>query len=424
MRFWRSFLVFLLLVAISKSTTLFLREVLNLKLLSRNEGSEYLSSYAAQRMIALFCKNYSDSPGPALFRATALQNIMEESKSVIKKSQNFEEMIVDKSEGLLGGFLTSVNDGPEHPIEILSLFDENERKTMRMYLEDSLTKEFHVVSFTNTMKVEDWVKVSIAEAVISWKSFHKFFKYVRCDGRVLDLGTDVSELNERLLGLEESIINLDTKMFNIEGKDNALSTWKGNVEARLNLYLNRYEKFLKPRMFKFNFGCFSAKMNSIFSFFQYLHHISRVYAMVLSSTIVERLQREHKDFVNGTIEFAMNVTKTERTLKAALPFDGWYYFTINKGVVVPSDKHTVALSSQYANHKPLVKVSLYYVNFTAWKKFRSAGFSHIREIDENSFELILHTSREGFDEMWLEKLVKQLSRRLTDQGDLLSILNS
>ena len=350
MRFWRSFLVFLLLVAISKSTTLFLREVLNLKLLSRNEGSEYLSSYAAQRMIALFCKNYSDSPGPALFRATALQNIMEESKSVIKKSQNFEEMIVDKSEGLLGGFLTSVNDGPEHPIEILSLFDENERKTMRMYLEDSLTKEFHVVSFTNTMKVEDWVKVSIAEAVISWKSFHKFFKYVRCDGRVLDLGTDVSELNERLLGLEESIINLDTKMFNLEGKDTALSTWKGNVEARLNLYLNRYEKFLKPRMFKFNFGCFSAKMNSIFSFFQYLHHISRVYAMVLSSTIVERLQREHKDFVNGTIEFAMNVTKTERTLKAALPFDGWYYFTLNKGVVVPSDKHTVALSSQYANH--------------------------------------------------------------------------
>ena len=304
---------FFAFVAISKSTTLFLREVLNLKLLSRNEDSEYLSSYAAQRMIVLFCKNYSDSPGPALFRATAL-------------------------------------DGPEHPVEILSLFGENEKKTMRMYLEDFLTKEFHVVSLTNTMKVENWVKVSIAEAVISWKSFHKFFKYVRCDGRVLDLGTDVSELNERLLGLEESIINLDTKMFNIEGKDNALSTWKGNVEARLNLYLNRYEKFLKPRMFKFNFGCVSAKMNSIFFFFQYLHHISRVYAMVLSSTIVERLQREHKDFVNGTIEFAMNVTKTERTLKAALPFDGWYYFTLNKGVVVPSDKHTVALSSQYANH--------------------------------------------------------------------------
>ena len=415
---WKSVLVTLLLVNVCNTTTFPFREVLNLKLFSRNEGPEYLPSYAAQSMISLFCKNHSDSPGPALFRATVLRSIMEKPGSVIEKGDDFEYMILDKSHGLLGGFFEEENNGPEPPFEFLSLYEGSERKTMRK----SLISELDVVLVTNAMMVENWPRRSIAEAAISWRLFRKFFKYLRCDGRVLDLGIDVFDLNGVMLELDESIPDLNPKLFNLEDKYR-----KDNIETRLNIYLNRYEMFLKPGVLKFTFAYSYPKMTSMFYFFQYLHQISRVYAGDLSSTIVERLQREHKEFVNDAIEFVTNLTATERTLKAALPFDGWLYFNqeLIRGILVPSALHSATFSSQYANHSPLVKVSLYYVNFTPWKNFKHASFSHIQKIDdENSYELILHTSREDFDEVWLEKLVRKLSGSWTNQDDLMNFINS
>ena len=417
MSFWRSLLVILLLVGVSNSTIFPFREVLNLKILSRNESYEYLPSYAAQRMINLFCKNHSDSPGPALFRDTVLQGIMEKPGSVIEKGEYFEYMILNKSNGLLSGQLEEENIGPEPPFELLSLYEGNEKKTMRK----SLLSELDLVIYTSKMMLENWRQRSKAEATISWRLFRKFFKYIRCDGRVLDLGINMSELDEIVFELDEGITDLNTELFNIEEKYR-----KGNVETRLNLYLNRYDMLLKPRVFKFCFGYSFSKMTSVFYFFQYLHQISRVYAEDLSSTIVERLQREHKEFVNGAIEFVKNITTTERTFVAAFPFDGWLYFNdeLIMGILVPSAKHSVTLSSLYANHEPLVKVSLYYVNFTPWKKFKRASFSHVQKIDGNSYELILHTSRKEFDQLWLEKYVRQLSEDSTNQIDLMRFINS
>ena len=419
MRFWKPVLVILLLVGVSNTTTSHFREVLNLKLLSRNEDTNYLPSYVAQSMISLFCKNYSISPGPALFRATVLKSIMGKSGSATEKGIEFEKMILNKSEGLLGGYLDIENIGPEPPFELLSLYNGNERKTMRKYLTASLASEFDVVLFTSTLKMENWVKLSISEAAISWKKLYTYFKYIRCESRVLDLGTDVFELNERMLDLDESISDLNTKLLNLEYRDG-----KGDIETCLNEYLNRYEKILKTKVFKFDFGCSHAKLLAVFFFFEYLLQISRVYAMDLSNNYVQRLQGEHREFIYGAIEFATNVaTKTKRTFKAALPFDGWLYFKTLylKGMLVPSTRHNVALLSQYANHRPLLKVSLYYVHFTPWNKVKYAGFTHIQEIADSCFELILHTSREDFDEVWLEKIVRRLSGRLTDHFDLIRI---
>ena len=425
---WGHFLVFLLLVCASCTSTFLFREVLNQKLLSRNKEPNYLPSYAAQRMISLFCKSYSDTPAAVLFRTTVLKSITAAPGSVVKQGTDFEKTIALKSQGMLTGVMNEENDGPDPPIELLYLFEGAGRKTIRKYLTSSLAIELDLKSTSSTMKMEEWLRLTILEAAVAWKQFRCFFTLVRCYGRVLDLNTDVSVMNERMLNFDGKISDLDKKLFDLEDKDFYLSNSasKDNIETRLKIYLNRYEVFLKPKVFKFSFGCSFVTVMAVFYFFQYLHQISRVYAVDLSNAIVDRLRREHEAFISGATKFATNITTTERTFKIILPFEGSFHFQslLVDGTLVPSELYSPSISSQYAKHRTKVKLSLYHVHFTPWDKFKFLGIPHMHQVDDKSVELIFYTSRKCWDEAWFKRFVRQLNNRFTTQETWIDMINS
>ena len=417
---------FLLLLTVSCSTTQFYRAMLSLVPFCKMKEPEHVASYVVQKMISLFSKNHSDSPGAVILRTTVLMSAMEERGGVIVRLMDFENMITVKSEGLLSGVMKGDNVGARPPIELISLFQGDVQKAMGKFLRSSLDTVLNVKPFKNLMKLEDWLLHSILDAAIAWKHFRFYFAFVQCDKRLFDLDTSVSALNENMLDLDDKLSELDTTLYDL--KDSAFDLSKSNsdsesiVETRLRLYLNRYEKFLKPRVLRFKIESSYAIVVAVFNFFQYLHQISRVYARNLSEEIVERLQHEHGEFTLKATAFAGNITTTERTLVRSLPFDGWWYFksSLDDGLLVPSKLHSLSLSLQYVYHKSLVKVSMYNVSSKPRKELGSLGMIRLHAIDDQSMELIWYTSEEDGAE--LEKFVRKIGKRSATYIDLIHMI--
>ena len=140
---------------------------------------------------------------------------------------------------------------------------------------------------------------------------------------------------------------------------------------------------------------------------------------------MERLKHEHEKFTFDAVEFAKNIALTERTLKGTRTFEGWWYYnsSLNEGLLVPRNQHSLKLSSKYACHGLMVKVSLYYVYFKPCKGFNHLKKIRLLEINEQSVEIILYTSQESLDEAWLKKTVAQFNERLSTHKYLWEILS-
>jgi hypothetical protein len=378
-------------------------------------------------MISLFCKNHFDSPGHVILRTTVLKSVMEERGGVLKRNLEYERLITDKSEGLLSGIMKKVNGGPELPIELFSLFSENVRTVMDQFVKSSLDTVLTEWPFKNLLKKEDWLVYSTLDAATAWKQFRIYFEFIPCDARLFDLETSVSALDESILDLDDvKLSELDTSMYDLKSKAFDLSDLENGMETRLTLYLNRYEKFLKPRVQRFEFGCSFAIMVAAFNFIQYLHQISRIYARNISKELVERLQHEHQEFIRSSVKLAKNVTTSERTFIRSLPFDGWWYYDsdINVGLLVPKklQLQSLGLCSQYANRKSVVKVSMYSVSFKPRKDADSLNMVCVHAIGEQSVELIWYTSHKEH-EVSFEIFVKRIGERLSTHKEFLDMID-
>ena len=426
MRLW--ILVVMFLVSVSRSTTFPFREVLSLIVNSRIERREYVMSYVVQRMIALFYRNYSKSNAASILRTTVLESIMETPDDIVKQVVEFKNIIDFNSEGLLSALTSVENKGPEPPIELLSLFN-GARKDILKFVMGRSDVALEIELCKSMRRMEDWQRETIVEAAISWKHFRSYFEYIRSDGRLLDLETDISNFDEGMLDLDEKLSDLDTKLFDLEDKafdlSSPISELHRALEMRLNLYLNRYEQFLKRRVQKFDFGSSFATVAAVYNFFKYLHQLSRVYAGNLSSTLVERLQKEHNKAVLDIIDFAKNIATTERTFKGSCLFEGRWYFNshIYNGILVPSKLDSLSISMKYANLKVFTKVSLYHVCFEPRKGIKYLGMARLHSRDEQSNELILYSSRNGLDEAWLEKFVGQLKEGVITHPTILKMID-
>ena len=422
MHFWQV----LLLLTVSCSTTQFYRDLLSLKPYCKMKEPEYKTSYKVQKMISLFCKNHSDTSGHVILRTTVLKSVMEERGGVLQRNLEYRRLITDKSEGLLSGIMKEVYGGPELPIELFSLFSENVRMVMDQFVKSSLDTVLTEWPFKNLLKKEDWLVYSILDAAAAWKLFRNYYEFIPCDARLFDLETSVSALDESMLDLDGKLSELNASMYDLKDKTFDLSNLESGMETRLTVYLNRYEKFLKPRVQRFEFGCSFAIMVAAYNFIQYLHQISRVYARNISKELVERLQHEHQEFILISVELAKNVTTSERTFIRSLPFDGWWYYDsdINVGLLVPKklQLQSLGLCSQYANRKSVVKVSMYSVSFQPRKDADSLNMVCVHAIGEQSVELIWYTSHKEH-EVGLEIFVKSIGERLSTHKEFLDMID-
>ena len=378
----------ILLASIANCSSFPLRELLSLKTQSQIKNSEYTRSYVVHHIISLFAKNPLPSLGKELLRNVILNSIMETEDGVLQQGLAFDELLVIKSKGMLSGLLAKANDGPELPMELVSLFEGIELLVLRKYLQNSEAN----LKLCLTTNLELWTKLIIEEAALAWKHFRMHFEYIRCVREVFDY------------------------------KSNAKIT----IESRMELYFEAYELVLKPIVFKFDFGSSYAGVIAVFYFFQYLNQISRIYSAELSNSMMDWLQREHEKFIDDAFEFATNITTTQRALIGTLPYTGqWIYESqLNSGTLVPSKYSLLASLSKFPFKISILKVSLYYVYFEPRERFKSLGTVRLHKVepDRQFIELIVYSSRKRLDEAWLASFVDQLNLRWCTLEEVLKMI--
>ena len=376
----------------SSSYILPYRDVLLLKTLHRKEKtSAFERSYIIQRIIWLF--GTLTESAHVLLRDTILDSVMEKEFEVVRQGTAYSKMVAVKSGGMMSGLYNEENDGLDLSIELQMLFTKTELASVKQFLA-STSQEHFFINSCKDKSVSRWQMLAMSEAVMAWKQFSCYFEYIPCDIELL-------------------------KALNFMNS-------KGNIRERMDLYLNSYEMFLKPIVHQVDLEYSYAKIMTVYYYFQYLHQISRLFAMYLTCDQVDRLKREHKEFIEDTDLLVSTIT-LQRTLIGTLPFNGlWLYSTeLESGILVPNKYNAIELVAQFRTHMPLQKVSLYRVNLKLEEEKRKGSSGCIRLlVNQKYLELTIHTTRTDWDQVWLGNLVKRLNTGLSTQSDILNMIYS
>ena len=385
-----------LLFNFATSSTFPYREVLSLKALSRNSATSVCKkSYIVHRIICLLvASTVQREPAHVLLASTVLDGVLEEEGEVERQGRAFSQMVINKSEGMLSGFGRKLNDGPELPLELNVLFKENALAMVHDFLNSTSKVRFNLRNCTHA-SVKRWIRSAMVEAVVAWKQFVTNFVCIRCSNKLT------------------KAINSKSSQF--------------DFRERMNMYLSGYEQYLKPTMSKFDLGNSHSKVMTIYYFFQYLHHVSRVYAAYLTNEQINRLKRHHEEFITD-IEALVTTVPLQRKFVGSLPVKGrWFYASDLDwycGVLAPKKYDGFDLSFQNTLHMSLQRISLYRINLRPNDDKCSRGCVHFHITNEGFLELYVYTTRKDADELWLAKLVKQLNTRMSTQNDILEMIYS
>ena len=378
----------------SSSSTFPYREVLSLKTLHRKcTTSTFERSYIFQRIISLF--GTSDDSALVLLRDTILNSVMEEVGDVLQQGKAFSKLVIAKSEGMVSGLYKKENGGLELSMELEILFQgTGGLASVKQFMANASKDHFRIASCKDK-SVKKWQLLAMLEAVMAWKQFTRNFEYIPCSNKL-------------------------TKALN---SNNSMSC----IRERMDMYLNSYERFLKPIVHQFDLGNSYARLMTVYNFFQYLHQISRLFAMYLTSDQVERLKLEHQEFIEDSDVFVSTIT-LQRTMIGSIPFDGlWLFDTkLENGMLVPSKFKDVGMVAQYKTHMPLLRVSLYRVNRKHEKHEQDSPLDYIRLliVEGKYLELTIHIFLKDWNEVWLENLVRRLKTRLSAHKDIMEMICS
>ena len=379
MRSPKLFLTFLLFSSVCKNTTFPFKELLSLNTLTKRYISECSKSYLVQRMIVLLLEYDSGSRQDIILRNTILGSVMEKPESGLRQGVVFEQMLDLKSEGLIIKSVTRMNSRLNPPDELLSLFTESGSKGVREFLNGPDDLDLNLTSQTNGH--ETWLMVAIIEAITAWKQLKNHIKFILSTEDFMNTLNEISE----------------------PGFD---------PEERMKFYLDFYELLVKPKLLHFDFGGSHALYMTMFYFFQYLHQLSRVYALDLSSGLMDSLQRAHETFLLGSDQFATDLTTSQRTLQRTIPFLGWWCHNdlLEDGISVYKDFYTIDLTKKFMHCTALVKVSVYYEEFERREDVKSAGTIRLQKMGKQILELIIYTSKK-FREEWLNEFEERLKKQ-------------
>ena len=252
-------------------------------------------------------------------------------------------------------------------------------------------KEFSI-TYCKSQTVTRWLVFALSEAVTAWKHFSTHYAYIPCSNEL-------------------------AKMIKSENSC--------GIRERMDMYLNSYERFLKPTVHQFDLGYSYAIIMTVYYYFQYLHQISRIYALFLTGNQVDRLKNEHQEFIQDTDMFVTGIA-LQRTLIGSLPFDGQWLFTsdLESGILVPSRFYYLKMTAQYNSQIPFKKVSLYYFNPKPQEEEDSPRSVRLLVVDQKYLELTIHTVRTDWDQAWLERFVKRLSTLLSTKEGILTRIYS
>ena len=364
-------LPFLLLFSFASSSIHFpYRKVLSLKTLHRKRTTcAFEKSYIVQRIIWLFWKYCSNDSAQVLLRNIILDSVMEDKGEVFRQGKAFSQMVSKKSKGMISGLYKKENSSLGLSAELKILFKGAALASVKQYNASPSQDQMSISSNTDKSG-ERWEMLGMSEAVVAWKQFSTYYEFApRSDKLTKVLNTKCSQIN---------------------------------IRERMNLYLNSYERFLKPTVNQFDLGNSYAKIMTVYYYFQYLQHISRIYALYLTVDQLDHLKRKHKEFIKNTKMLATTIT-LQRTSIGAFPFEGrWLYNTeLENGILVPNKLNAIELISQFKMQMPLQKVSLYRVN--EQDSNSSAVCIRLLVVEEKYLELKIHFVRADWDQVWLGK---------------------
>ena len=379
----------------STSSSFSYRELLSLKALHRkNENFE--RSYIVQRIIWLF--GQSDDSALVLLRDTILDNVIEEEMEVVRQGTAYSEMVTKESNGMMSGLYKKLNGGLELSMEIQIIFQgTGGLSSIKKFMGDALNDHFSISSCEDK-SVKKWQLSVLSEAVMAWKQFSTNYEFIPSGKKIANA--------------------LNSKQSQFDCRE--------RMGERMSMHLNNYERFLKPTVHQFDLGFSYAIIMTVYYYFQYLHQISRIFAVYITSGMVDRLKREHEMFIKDTSMF-LKKTSLQRTLVGSFPFEGrWLFNTeLGDGILVPNTFKAVELVVQYRTHMPLLKVSLYRVNLKHEQEGKSSpGCVRLQVVDQNYLGLTIHTVRANWDQVWLGNLVKRLNRGCSKQSDILNMIYS
>ena len=369
------------------------REILSLKAFHREKTATDLEkAYIVQGIIWLF--GHSDDSAQVLLRDTILDSVIEEEGEVVRQGIAYSTMVKRKSEGMINSFYRKENDGLELSVELDLLFQGTSGLASVKQFMANASKDHFSIASCKDKSVKRWQMVAMSEAATAWKQFSSYYEFFLSKTKF-------------------------TKTLNSKSLQN-------NIGERMNMYLDSYERFLKPVVNQFDLGYSYAKILTTFYFFQYLHQISRIYAVHVTSDHINRLKRSHMEFIEDTGVFVSTIT-LQRTVIGSIPFSGiWMYDSkVENGILVPNKFKTVAMAAQYKTHKPLLRVSLYRVDLKHEQNSKSLlEYIRFSSNDEKCLELLIQTTQTDWDELWLGNLVRKLNNRLSTQDDITEMIFS
>ena len=365
------------------------RELLSLNTLYREiMTTAFERSYIVQRIIWLF-GTPSDS-AQVFLRDTIFDIVLEDGGDVVRQGKAFSQLVSMKSEGMMSGLYKKENCGLDLSMELQILFKNTGLASVKQFMGNP-TNEYYII--TRFEEKEEWLVKTISEAVMAWKQFSTFYKFIPCSNKLT--------------------------------KSLQATNLQFNIRERMDMYLNCYERFLKPTVHQFDLRNSYAKIMTVYYYFQYLHQISRIYAMFMTSDQINRLKCEHQEFTEDTDLFVSTIT-LQRTVISSIPFEGRWLFNANleDGILIPNTLKSVKavkLPAQYKTHMPLLKVSLYRVYL---KQGHDSKSTRLVVFEDRYLEFTIYTTQTDWDEVWLGNFVGKLNNRLSTQEDMIKMIYS